>query len=487
MSPNGERAATRAAACGRCAGLRAALRALLWSALAASLVAGGFVAFALHVLKAQPGEWSQRVRLGPIERELGVAPLIRVATHPLGLAALDGRTIDGRRLGMRWGRWRLERRAADTLVATCAPCSVELAALGASALVLPRAQLRLTRAEVDRYRGELVLGEREGEALRIHWQAKLAPEGLAIDAELPPQPIARAAQALGAAQVPELGRARIDGTLRGGFAWKLPGGAIKPSIQLAGFGVAGLGTEALLDAALPAGCGRAASKAPRVVGWLPRAVVAAEDQRFFEHPGYDLAQLLAAWSANAGADQGAGHAAAGADDGSTPAGADEGSTPAGADDGSAPAGVNDGSTPAGVQGASTLTQQLAKRVFVGDERSAARKLRELLYAVEMERTLGKARILQLYLRLAPWGGGLCGADAAARAHLQKSVERLTPLEAAWLASLLRDGGRALAQGSIDRGRLVFVLQGMRGPLPLERRAEQIERARTWLPPALRER
>ena len=73
------------------------------------------------------------------------------------------------------------------------------------------------------------------------------------------------------------------------------------------------------------------------------------------------------------------------------------------------------------RGGSTLTQQLAKLLVTGSERSAERKLRELLYAVEMEQTLGKARILQLYLDNAPWGAGhlLCGAEAAARRYFKR--------------------------------------------------------------------
>ena len=103
-------------------------------------------------------------------------------------------------------------------------------------------------------------------------------------------------------------------------------------------------------------------------------------------------------------------------------------------------------------------------MLTGDERSAARKLRELLYAVEMERTLGKARILQLYLALAPWGEGVCGAERAVRVHLgQRDASAVGPVAAAWLASLLPQPdallrsraaarrGRRPARGPRDRG------------------------------------
>jgi len=62
-----------------------------------------------------------------------------------------------------------------------------------------------------------------------------------------------------------------------------------------------------------------------------------------------------------------------------------------------------------LHGGSSLSQQLAKLIYTGDGRDHGRKLRELLYAVELDRTLGKARVLNLYLALAPWGNGVCGA------------------------------------------------------------------------------
>ena len=101
------------------------------------------------------------------------------------------------------------------------------------------------------------------------------------------------------------------------------------------------------------------------------------------------------------------------------------------------------------RGASTLSQQLAKLLYVGDERSVARKVRELLYAVELDRTLGKARVLQLYLSVAPWGDGQCGAEAAALHYFGKRAAALDAAEAVWLASLLRNpeaGARARGAG-----------------------------------------
>ena len=124
-----------------------------------------------------------------------------------------------------------------------------------------------------------------------------------------------------------------------------------------------------------------------------------------------------------------------------------------------------------LRGGSTLTQQLAKFTITGDDRSATRKLRELLYAVEMERTLGKARILQLYLALAPWGDGVCGAERAAQVYLGKSASKVGPVSAAWLVSLLRNPDaqlqRATRTREIDRERIKQIVAGMR---PMSRRS-----------------
>jgi hypothetical protein len=411
-------------------------------------------AVACHALAPQPGEWSHTLRIGPrgwqFERPVSVPALLRVATHPLGLALLDGRSTD-----TPLGRWTWQRVAPDRLAGRCAPCRLPFDALGPQPLVLPQAELQLQRVAQERYRGALTLGEGE-QAVVLKGRAQLTSTGLVIDAELADTALADVYAAFGSAAIPELRRAHIDGRVAAKLNLRLPERRLVVQPRIDGFEVSGLGTEALLDAEPAMACTanpmrRTASDAAgtRVIGWLPRAVVAAEDQRFAEHAGYDLPQLLAAWSANQ----------------------------------KQPPSASGGTRP---QGASTLTQQLAKLVYTGDERSAVRKLRELLYAVEMERTLGKGRILQLYLAIAPWGEGVCGAEAAARHYLRKSSARLTPLEAAWLASLLRAAPAPGALTAIDTERVGWVLTSLRGPLPAERRAEQMEVLRSgWQPPARR--
>ncbi len=87
-------------------------------------------------------------------------------------------------------------------------------------------------------------------------------------------------------------------------------------------------------------------------------------------------------------------------------------------------------------GASTITQQLAKNLFLSPDKSLVRKLREAVLVWRMERALSKKRILELYLNVAEWGPGLFGAEAASRRYYGKSASNLTPGEAAHLAAVL---------------------------------------------------
>jgi membrane peptidoglycan carboxypeptidase len=234
---------------------------------------------------------------------------------------------------------------------------------------------------------------------------------------------------------------QVTGTLAFVATARWPEGTWRAKPAVRDFSVAGLGTEKLLDAQLPPACRTGASDGTPLAGWVPRALVAAEDARFFEHPGYDLDHLLAAAEHN----------------------------------------QRDG---APLRGGSTLTQQLAKLTITGDDRSAARKLRELLYAVEMERTLGKARVLQLYLALAPWGEGVCGAERAAQVYLGKSASKIGPVSAAWLVSLLRNPDaqlqRAVRARELDRERIKQIVAGMR-PMSTAQRTLANEQLGEWMP------
>lgn len=88
------------------------------------------------------------------------------------------------------------------------------------------------------------------------------------------------------------------------------------------------------------------------------------------------------------------------------------------------------------RGGSTITQQLAKNLYLSSERSLFRKAHEALITRVLERDLTKERILELYLNVAEWGRGIYGAEAAAQHHFGKSAAELTATEAAWLAAML---------------------------------------------------
>ena len=124
------------------------------------------------------------------------------------------------------------------------------------------------------------------------------------------------------------------------------------------------------------------------------AVVATEDRRFFDHWGIDPAGLVRAAFANLRARR-------------------------------------------LTQGGSTLTQQLAKNLFLSSERTFARKIEELLLALWLEVRLSKSDILELYLNRVYFGGGAYGIEAAAQRYFDKSAQRLTIAEAAVIAGLLK--------------------------------------------------
>jgi len=88
------------------------------------------------------------------------------------------------------------------------------------------------------------------------------------------------------------------------------------------------------------------------------------------------------------------------------------------------------------RGGSTITQQLAKNLYLSPAKTLLRKGQEAFLTWELERRLSKKRILELYLNVAEWGQGVFGAEAAARHHFGKSASDVSPAEAALLAALL---------------------------------------------------
>ena len=88
------------------------------------------------------------------------------------------------------------------------------------------------------------------------------------------------------------------------------------------------------------------------------------------------------------------------------------------------------------RGASTVTQQLAKNLYLSEERSFLRKGREAVYTYFLERELSKKRILEIYLNIIEWGDGVYGAEAASRTYFKKSASDLNASEAAYLAAMI---------------------------------------------------
>ncbi|MCS7214861.1 MAG: monofunctional biosynthetic peptidoglycan transglycosylase [Thermodesulfovibrio sp.] len=87
-------------------------------------------------------------------------------------------------------------------------------------------------------------------------------------------------------------------------------------------------------------------------------------------------------------------------------------------------------------GGSTITQQLAKNLYLNPSKNPVRKIQEAIITLRLEKTLSKKRILEIYLNVAEWGEGIFGAEAASRYYFGKSASELTALEAAKLAASL---------------------------------------------------
>jgi monofunctional glycosyltransferase len=88
------------------------------------------------------------------------------------------------------------------------------------------------------------------------------------------------------------------------------------------------------------------------------------------------------------------------------------------------------------RGGSTVSQQLAKNLYLSSERTAARKVKEAAITYFMERSLSKCRILEIYLNVIEWGDGVYGAEAAAQTYFHKPAASLSPQEAAYLSAMI---------------------------------------------------
>lgn len=126
---------------------------------------------------------------------------------------------------------------------------------------------------------------------------------------------------------------------------------------------------------------------------LVRAVLAGEDSRFFDHSGFDWEEIKVALEKD----------------------------------------WNEGKFS---RGASTISQQLAKNLFLSTSKNPVRKLHEAAITKEMEWILGKRRILEIYLNVIEWGDGIYGAEAAARSYFNTSAASLSTDQAAFLSAII---------------------------------------------------
>ncbi|MBA3057802.1 MAG: biosynthetic peptidoglycan transglycosylase [Gammaproteobacteria bacterium] len=168
---------------------------------------------------------------------------------------------------------------------------------------------------------------------------------------------------------------------------------------------------------------------PQISNNLKRAVIASEDDSFTLHDGVDWDALEKAWQKNAKAEaQVAKQQAAQA--------ARASKLPPTKSNAAAPAKKAPTVRAPKVVGGSTITQQLAKNLFLSGERTLLRKGQELVLTVLLEALLSKQRILEIYLNSAEWGEGVFGAEAAAQRYFGKPASRLSAYEAARLAVML---------------------------------------------------
>jgi monofunctional biosynthetic peptidoglycan transglycosylase len=116
------------------------------------------------------------------------------------------------------------------------------------------------------------------------------------------------------------------------------------------------------------------------------------------------------------------------------------------------------------RGASTITQQLVKNLYLSSSKDPLRKAKEWILTWKMERTLSKARIVELYLNVIEWGNGVYGIEAAARYYFQKSVTELTREESARLAAIIPNPKRYRvdSQYVLRRTRLILSRMEARG-------------------------
>ncbi|CAN7284574.1 PBP1A family penicillin-binding protein [Phenylobacterium sp. LjRoot225] len=182
----------------------------------------------------------------------------------------------------------------------------------------------------------------------------------------------------------------------------------------------------------------------RLPAYVPAAFVAIEDRRFYEHTGFDARGIARAIVTNIERGRAA-------------------------------------------QGASTITQQLARNLYLSSDRTLQRKADELLYSIQLERTYSKQQILALYLSRIYFGSGAYGIEAASQRYFNKPASRLTLREAAILAAIPKSptgyNPTDHAEASAQRSRLVLNAMVETGAITPAQRAKALaQNPKVWKTP-----
>lgn len=161
----------------------------------------------------------------------------------------------------------------------------------------------------------------------------------------------------------------------------------------------------------------------KISPYLKKAVLIAEDDKFYYHEGFDIDAIMIAIEKN----------------------------------------IKAGKLK---YGGSTISQQLSKNLFLNPSKNPIRKIQEAIITFRLERTLSKNRILELYLNVAEWGEGIFGIEAASRYYFGKPSSNLNPWESALLAAVLPNPIKysPLSQSSYvqRRAKLIYLIMKKRG-------------------------
>jgi transglycosylase-like protein len=271
------------------------------------------------------------------------------------------------------------------------------------ALDIPRWSATLYTAALS---GSLVVGELDTDPTvdfsvdveQVDFARLLRASGLEAPKSLGPEVLAGRADGLGSASLAASARGRLSDPRSFIVTQKLD---FTPPQRLPA-GVVKLRGDFVHEVVLESGAIRAIDVSPSSPDFIPlgdvpplfrRALLLAEDAGFYGHPGIDLREVPAAL-------------------------------------------LTDWNRGGAARGASTITQQLAKNLFLSRDKQLGRKLQELSLTLLLESALSKDRILEIYLNVIQWGPGLFGLRPAARAYFGREPGELTPAQMAFLVSII---------------------------------------------------